>query len=171
MLLWGNPIYQLLPQLQVPIGYYAAAGDSDTPLELYVANSKIAKYVSFHVSSGSRYTLLASTGEGLAAASIYLLLDQTLLLVALLADVDLGLIPDIHAADQQGVVAASKNQQGYEQQQQQESGDEGGGAAVAAGRLFPFQQLGPSCSLDDDCVEHDGRAVHQQHAAAVQVCN
>jgi hypothetical protein len=169
MLLWGNPIYMLLPQLQVPIGYYAAAGDSDTPLELYVANSKRAKYVSFHVSSGSRYRLLAS--DGLAAASSDLLLDQTLLLVALLGDVDLGLIPDVDAAEQQGVVSANKNHQGYEQQQQQqESIGEGVGAGGAAGRLFPFQQPGELCSLDEHCEMAGGRAVQQKHATASQVC-
>jgi hypothetical protein len=147
LLLWGNPISHLLPKLKVPVGYYAAAADSDTPVELYVANSKKAKYVGFHVSGGSRYELLAARDH--AAAGSEDIVDQTLLLVALLGDVDLGVIPDGSTAAQAELTAGQDTERGSQQQQQQAAGGEDSGTVD---RLFTFQQPGGIHGLDQHCV-------------------
>lgn len=84
LLLAGNPFQRLLPQLAVPIGYYAVTSDSDVPYERYVQNSKTGRFVSFHAAQGSRYSLLS----GQADLSVFseVVTDQTMLLVALLGD-------------------------------------------------------------------------------------
>jgi hypothetical protein len=146
LLIWDNPISHLLRKLQVPVGYYAAAADSDTPVELYVANSKKAKYVGFHVSGGGRYALLADAEDAAAVSDV--ILDQTLLLVALLGDVDLGVIPDASTAGQAEVTAQHDTEQEKQQQQQQH---EGGGDAGVVDRLFPFQQPDGIRGLNQQC--------------------
>eukprot|EP00878_Enallax_costatus_P026692 GHUV01028667.1.p1 GENE.GHUV01028667.1~~GHUV01028667.1.p1 ORF type:complete len:216 (+),score=48.32 GHUV01028667.1:59-706(+) len=88
LLVNGNPIHKLLPELKIPIAFYAAAGDSDTSLQQYVAASKTAKYVSFHVSAGSRYNLLAGRTDDQQAID-EVIQDETMLLIALLGDVEL----------------------------------------------------------------------------------
>jgi hypothetical protein len=150
LLLWGNPISALLPKIQIPVGYYAAAADSDTPVELYVANSKKAKYVGFHVSSGSRHALFAGNSAALQQSSgSEVVVDQTMLLVALLSDVDLGAVPDASAAAHAELTAGDSTNEHQQQQQQQDNGGESN--RDSADRLFPFQQPGGVRGVDQHC--------------------
>lgn len=126
LLLWGNPILQLLPKLDVPIGYYGAAGDSDVSAAEYVSNSKTARFVGFHVTQGSRYSLLTGhTSHSKAFQEV--VEDQTMLLVALLGDRDLeGMRNDAVDGGAGDVTSCGTQQQ----------------------QLFPFQQQQGVLGLD-----------------------
>lgn len=87
-------------------------------MQQYVAASKTAKFVSFHTSAGSRYSLLAGRQIDQQAVE-EVIHDQNMLLIALLGGVELIKFDTAAGFASVAVGGGEHNSEASEQQQQQ----------------------------------------------------